>query len=152
MTAPTFFRELRKTTVFFLLLFLAFLVHRILDLFGASSDSTDSFVKVDQLRKAESVVCHNIVGGAAFGIDSVFDEHTRVYFYSKLASDSILDLEHRWFCGIDTMLIVPCTCNGNICMSSIAPERLKAGEWSVDLVRGRQIFDSRQFLVVEPNH
>lgn len=152
MTAPTFFRQLRKTSLFFLILFLVFVVHRVFNLFVEHSTQDGSIVELTSPREAESVICHNIVGGAAFGIDSLFTENTRVYFYSRLMLDSIPPLELRWFCGKDTMLITPCVCNGNICTSSMSPERLRIGEWSVDLVSGKKIIDSRQFLVTSPDH
>lgn len=151
MNAPTFFRQIRKTSIFFLVLFLVFLIHRIVHLFVENSADSVSTLLLQTPRQAESVICHNIVGGAAFGIDSLFEEYTRVYFYSQLLVDSVPSVEHRWFCGKDTMLIVPCSCNGNVCTSSIAPERLKAGEWSVDLVFEKKILDSRQFLVTAPD-
>lgn len=151
MTAPTFFRELRKTSVFFLLVFLVFVIHRIVNLFEKPPVEDFSMGNVKEIKKAESVVCHNIVGGAAFGVDSVFDAYTRVYFYSQVALDSITFLEHRWYCGVDTMFVGNALCKGNICTSSIAPERLKAGEWSVDLVQGKKILDSKQFLVEAPD-
>ncbi len=146
MTAPTFFRQLRKTTVLLLIVFLTFAVHRIVVFFQESPRQVAEET-VDSLETAESVICHNIVSGTAFGVDSVFEEYTRVYFYSALKSEDSTTFLHKWFCGLDTVMIVPCTRNGNVCISSIHPERLRAGEWSVDLTAGRRLVDSKQFIV-----
>ena len=38
------------------------------------------------------------------------------------------------------MLVSNCKEQENICVSSIAPNLLRAGEWSVDLVQGRKLW------------
>jgi hypothetical protein len=37
-----------------------------------------------------------------------------------------------------------------VCLTTIVPNLLKPGEWSVDLVAGRKLLATRQFIV-EPN-
>lgn len=143
-----FFRQLRKTSAIFLLIVLVFLVQRTVYFFADFSEAPAQEV-VDKIEKPASVICHNIVGGAAFGADSVFGKTLRLYFYSVLG-DSVAEgaaLEHRWFFGVDTVSVQPCERSGNVCISSISPDYLKAGGWSVDLAFGRKILDSRQFFV-----
>ena len=65
-------RNLRKTTIVVLAVFLGFLVHRIVvAYFGdvAIRDSAEA-----ELSLAQSVVCSHIVNGSPFGVDSVFEE------------------------------------------------------------------------------
>lgn len=143
-----FFRQLRKTSAIFLLIVLFFLVQRAVYFFADFSEKPAQEV-VDMVEKPASVICHNIVGGAAFGADSVFGKNMRLYFYSVL-SDSVAAgaaLEHRWFFGTDTVSVQACERTGNVCISSISPDYLRAGGWSVDLALGRRILDSRQFFV-----
>ena len=151
MTATMFFRQLRKTTALLVVVFLSFAVHRTVSFFSSDEVKVEDEATAAELEVAESVVCHNIVGGAAFGIDSVFSENTRLYFYSVLEkSDSTKKYLHKWFNGLDTVMVQPCTRTGNICLSSINPQQLKPGEWSVALVDGGHILNSRQFLVESP--
>lgn len=143
-----FFRQLRKTSAIFLLIVLVFLVQRTVSFFSDFKEEPAQEV-VDKIEKPASVICHNIVGGAAFGADSVFGKAMRLYYYSVL-DDSVPDsalLEHRWFFGVDTVSVQPCERSGLVCISSISPDYLKAGSWSVDLAMGRKILDSRQFFV-----
>ena len=69
-------RNLRKTTIVVLAVFLGFLVHRIVvAYFGdvAFRDSAEA-----ELSLAQSVVCSHIVNGSPFGVDSVFEEGMRL--------------------------------------------------------------------------
>jgi hypothetical protein len=98
------------------------------------------------------VVCRNIVGGLPFGVDSVFQVHTRLHYYSevpKLLWDVPVErkIKHIWFNGADTVQQVFCTLSDSTCESSIAPLLLAPGEWSVDAVEGRRLLSSRQFKV-----
>lgn len=150
VTAPMFYRQLRKTTALLVVVFVVFLIHRLVVLLSPEAVSVDAEnVDADMLETAESVICHNIVGGAAFSVDSVFRENVRVYFYSVLdnSRDSSKLYLHKWYNGLDTIFVVPCLRNGNICTSYISPDKVTSGEWSVDLVDGKRILDSRQFVV-----
>lgn len=149
MTAPMFFKQLRKTTALLIVVFVVFAVHRLVIFLSPEEKTVATEETVDLLETAESVVCHNIVGGAAFGVDSVFNENTRLYFYSVLdnAKDSTKTYQHKWFNGLDTVLVSECKRTGNICLSSISPRELTPGEWSVDLVDGKRILNSKQFFV-----
>ncbi len=144
-------RYIRKTTLFFLVVFLCFIAHRIFvsvnDLEAKKAHQTDKDSKA-----AYSVVCRNIVGGLPFGVDSVFQVHTRLHYYSavpKLLWDVPVErkIKHIWFNGADTVQQVFCVMADTTCESSIAPVLLAPGEWSVDAVEGRRLLASRQFKV-----
>jgi len=145
-------RYLRKTTLIIAVVFFSFFVHRIY--VSLKSDFVEPVVEtVSLLSPEQSVVCRNIVGGAPFGVDSVFEENTRLYFFSHLPMESefgtidTLPFKQIWFIGLDTMLVESCKKQEHVCISSIAPNRLRAGEWSVDLLQGRKLWASRQFKV-----
>ncbi|HHX14798.1 MAG TPA: hypothetical protein GX724_01385 [Fibrobacter sp.] len=145
-------RYIRKTALIITVVFLSFFIHRTYVNF--ESDSPEIIVDALPLLSPEqSVVCRNVVSGVPLGVDSVFKEKTRLYFYSHLSSnDSIalldtLPFKQIWYLGIDTMFIELCQTNAKICISSIAPHLLRPGEWSVDLVQGRRLWTTRQFLV-----
>lgn len=135
-----------------IVVFLVFAIHRLVVFLSPTEELNAPVETVDELETAESVVCHNIVGGSAFGVDSVFSENTRLYFYSVIdnSKDSTKTYLHKWYNGLDTVMVQACNRTGNICLSSISPSQLKAGEWSVDLVDGKRILNSRQFLVESP--
>ena len=112
-------------------------------------DSVDA-----ELTLAQSVVCSHIVNGSPFGVDSVFEEGTRLYYYSMVSSSAQLagdTLMHIWFNGLDTVQKSVCSLTQDICHTTIVPSMLKPGEWSVDLVAGRKLLSTRQFIV-EPIH
>jgi len=141
-------RNLRKTTVFVAVVFLAFLVHRMIVATWGGVEIRDSVEA--ELSVAQSVVCSHIVNGSPFGVDSVFEEGMRLYFYSTVSSSlQIKDdtLKHVWFNGADTVLKIACKMTRDVCLTTIAPSLLKKGEWSVDLVAGRTLLSTRQFVV-----
>lgn len=129
-------------------IFVFFLIHRFsvgwrVNVLLPVSDTT--------IPQAQSVVCRNIVGGAPFGVDSVFDAlRTRVYVVSTWknrnvgASDS---LYHAWYRGGDLVSKELCPLAQGRCASSISPEQLRPGDWSVDFVHGRRLLSTRQFRV-----
>ena len=145
-------RNLRKTTIIVIVVFLGFLVHRIVvAMLGnvAIRDSAEA-----ELSLAQSVVCSHIVNGSPFGVDSIFEEGTRLYYYSIVSSALQLKddtLKHIWFNGADTVQKLACKMTQDVCQTTIVPALLKAGEWSVDLVAGRRLLSTRQF-VVEPSN
>jgi len=146
-------RNLRKTTVFAIVVFLCFFVHRFVVFFIDDDvrfvDNTDV-----ELSPATSVVCRHIVNGTPFGADSVFEENTRLYVFSTVANSARFQedtLVHIWFMGIDTMFVEPCTLTGDVCSSMLASDLVELGEWSVDLVAGRKLLASKQFRVVTPS-
>ena len=143
-------RYIRKTTLVFLVVFLCFIAHRIF----VSVSGMEQFqhaTKDEKKTPIFSVVCRNIVGGAPFGVDSIFPVHTRLHFYSELPKLSWdipqNTIRHVWYNGADTVQIVYCTMLEDACESSIAPKNLGPGEWSVDAVNGRKLLSSRQFKV-----
>lgn len=145
-------RYIRKTVLIFAVVFFSFFIHRIY--VSLKSDTPEPVVEALSLISPEqSVVCRNIVDGAPFGVDSVFVENTRLYFFSHLPVESefgtidTLPFKQIWFIGLDTMLVESCKKQEHVCSSSIAPNRLRAGEWSVDLIQGRKLWTSRQFKV-----
>lgn len=146
-------RYLRKTTIVFLVVFLCFIAHCAYVALAKPARVSESSHASDS-KIPYSVVCGNIVGGAPFGVDSVFPPHMRLHYYSelpKLAWDvpgrKVL---HIWYNGADTVQKVACTLSDSACESSIAPKLLVSGEWSVDAVEGRKLLSSRQFRVERP--
>ena len=144
-------RYIRKTTLVFLVVFLCFIAHRIFVSVN-ESESKKVNLKSEDSQATYNVVCRNIVGGLPFGVDSVFQVHTRLHYYSevpKLLWDAPVErkIKHIWFNGADTVQQVLCTLADSTCESSIAPLLLAPGEWSVDAVEGRRLLSSRQFKV-----
>lgn len=158
-------RNLRKTTIVVVLVFLVFFVHRFID-FWMDDSSLQNFYGAE-LSPAQSVVCRDVVRGTPFGVDTVFEENTRLYFYSTIsnalryANDTLL---HIWFWGTDTIQKERCVLKADeirkgkdergssqsslsVCHTEIAPKLLKPGEWSVDLVAGRKLLSSKQFRI-----
>ena len=159
-------RNLRKTTIVVALVFLAFFVHRFVT-FWMDDTSLQTFSGAE-LTPAQSVVCRDVVRGTPFGVDSVFEETTRLYFYSTISNVihvSKDSLKHIWFLGTDTIQTLPCEIKStdnrkgidnrsessqpefSVCHTEISPKLLKPGEWSVDLVAGRKLLSSRQFMI-----
>ncbi len=146
-------RYLRKTTLIFLVVFLCFIVHCVyVALDGSEKISAEE--TVTETRMLSGVVCRNIVGEAPFGVDSVFPIHTRLHYYSELPklAWNVPDRKvlHIWYNGADTVQKSLCVLSESSCESSIAPQLLGPGEWSVDAVEGRRLLSSRQFRV-EPS-
>ena len=146
-------RNLRKTTLLALVVFLGFFAHRIVMFFidddVSFTDSSDI-----ELSPANSVVCRHIVNGEPFGSDSVFEENTRLYVFSTVSNAASFQedsLVHIWFKGIDTIFAERCNLTGDVCNSMLASDLVEVGEWSVDLVAGRKLLASRQFRVVTPS-
>ena len=77
-------RNIRKTTVILVAVLLAFLVHR-----TVAYLSTDDSIKDagnTELSLAQGTVCRHIVKETPFGADSVFEEGSRLYFYTTISS------------------------------------------------------------------
>ncbi|MCF0222842.1 MAG: hypothetical protein HUK20_01095 [Fibrobacter sp.] len=141
-------RNLRKTTIVALAVLLSFFLHRVVIFFMDGDvvvESTET-----ELSLAQSVLCSHIVNGSPFGIDSVFEEGSRLYYYSTVSAVAIGDadtLMHIWFNGPDTVQKSFCKLSQESCYTSISPKLLKPGEWSVDLVAERKLLSTRQFVV-----
>jgi len=156
---------LRKTTIVVLIVFLVFFGHRLVSFWMDDSSLHDLYAA--ELSPAQSVICRDVVRGTPFGVDSVFEENTRLYFYSTISNaanysgDTLL---HIWFWGLDTIQKVQCILKEadhrkgidnrgslqsgiGVCHTGIAPKLLKPGEWSVDLVAGRKLLSSKQFRI-----
>ena len=141
-------RNLRKTTILVIVVFLGFLVHRIVAANWGGLAIRDSAEA--ELSLAQSVVCSHIVNGSPFGVDSTFEEGTRLYYYTIVSSALQLKddtLKHIWFNGADTVQKLACNMTQDVCLTTIVPTLLKPGEWSVDLVAGRRLLSTRQFIV-----
>ena len=146
-------RNLRKTTVFAIVVFLTFFVHRFVVFFSDDSVNFNDSSDVEQ-SPASSVVCRHIVNGEPFGSDSVFEENSRLYVFSPISNSARFQedtLVHIWFLGIDTILVEPCNLVGGVCSSMLASDLVELGEWSVDLVSGKKLLATRQFRVVAPS-
>lgn len=142
-------KALRKTTVFAIVVFLCFFLHRFI-IFFLNDDENIIDYSASQLSLANSVVCRHIVNGSPFGVDSVFEAGARLHVFSTVANADQYDdvmLEHIWYRGMDTVNVDPCNLLGDVCESMVPPDMVKAGEWSVDLVAGRRLLSSRQFVV-----
>ncbi|MBO7060671.1 hypothetical protein [Fibrobacter sp.] len=141
-------RYLRKTTIIVIVVFLAFLAHRVVTSLMENEVVQD--VAESELSLVQSVICRHIVSGSPFGQDSVFEENIRLYFYTAIPNikdykdDTLLTV---WFRGLDTVQTVPCSLTGDVCFSMIAPSLLQPGEWSVDLVDKQRLLSSRQFRI-----
>ena len=70
-------RNLRKTTILVIAVFLGFLIHRIVVAYMGDYSIRD--YAEAELTLAQSVVCSHIVNGSPFGVDSVFEEGMRLY-------------------------------------------------------------------------
>lgn len=145
-------RSMRKTTVVLIVVFLAFVAHRIIAF--VLDDSNIKDVENTELSLAQGVVCRHIVKETPFGADSVFEEGSRLYFYTIISNalqyDSLL---HVWYKGMDTVQVLPCKVRKDYeaCYTEISPSMLTPGEWSVDLVLGRRLLYSEQFLIESTN-
>lgn len=143
------FQHLRKSTATLGIVLLAFVAHRLVVGFRPASPSAFAVVASSQAR---SVVCRNIVGGEPFGVDSLFEtRRNRVYVVSYWNPRELVrtdSLTHRWYLGGRVIQDESCAAEQGWCASSISPELLEKGEWSVDLVQGRHLLSSRQFLVL----
>lgn len=141
-------RNLRKTTIVVIAVFLGFLLHRVIVLAIGNSTVHES---VDtELTLAQSVVCSHLLNGTPFGVDSSFSDVNRIYFYSTVSTAALNSndtLMHVWFNSADTVFKTACSISQDVCQSSIVPPMLKPGEWSVDLVAGRKLLSSKQFFV-----
>lgn len=141
-------RYLRKTTIIVMVVFLAFLIHRVVDSLTEIDPVQD--VAESELSQMQGIVCRHIVSGSPFGQDSVFEEGIRLYFYTAIPNindfkdDTLLTV---WFRGLDTVQTVPCSVTGDVCFAMIAPALLQPGEWSVDLVDHQKLLSSRQFRI-----
>ena len=146
-------RNIRKTAVIAILIFLGFFIHRFVAFF---IDDDFKFTETTdiELSPANSVVCRHIVNGVPFGADSVFEENTRLYVFSTVVNSAQVQedsLYHIWYMGIDTILTEPCNLMSDVCSSMLPSDVVELGEWSVDLVAGRKLLASRQFRVVTPS-
>lgn len=141
-------RYLRKSTALLAGIILAFVVHRTLAEFG--DEPKRSVLPVPPVA-VKSELCRNIVGGAPFGIDSSFTaRRMRVYVVSSWKGRlSVGDdtLHHVWYREGEKVRSDACLPDVEPCISSLEPELLAPGAWSVDLVNGRRLLSSRQFLV-----
>jgi hypothetical protein len=101
-------------------------------------------------RAADSVgmvFSRSMVDGVPFGEDSVFQSgRDRVHAYSR--SPGVNNLSHHWFWGGSLRYTAPCPAVA-ICVSSLPPDSLSVGDWSVDLVSGTNLVASRQFRILE---
>lgn len=143
-------RNIRKTTVILVVVLFAFLVHR-----TVAYLSTDDSIKDagnTELSLAQGTVCRHIVKETPFGADSIFEEGSRLYFYTTVSSalkNRADTLKHVWYHGMDTVQVLPCNQkkDSEACITEISPTMLKPGEWSVDLILGRKLLYSRQFVI-----
>ena len=92
-------RYLRKTTIIVIVVFLAFLVHRVVNSLMENEVVQD--VDEAELSLVQSVICRHIVSGSPFGQDSVFEENIRLYFYTAIPNikdykdDTLLTVWYR---------------------------------------------------------
>ncbi|MDR1760746.1 MAG: DUF2914 domain-containing protein [Fibrobacter sp.] len=136
------------TTVFLTALFLLFIAHRLFTLIDWDKKAETGPERVPAL--ASGVICANIVNKMPFGVDSVFRGNSRLYFYTTLdhyAPEYPDSLRHHWYFGDRLVQDVPCALSENRCISSITPELLQNGEWSVDFVSENKLLTDRQFRI-----
>ena len=145
-------RNLRKTTIVVVAVFLAFFIHRIVDFCLEEVAVREDTSEVEQ-ASAKGVVCTHVINGSPYGMDTTFDANTRLFFYSTAFKSSYAEgdtLYHVWYNGLDTIQKSPCHLNGESCVSFLEARRVQPGEWSVDFLTGRKLLASRQFKVLEP--
>lgn len=141
-------RYIRKTTLVVIVVFLAFLTHRVVDSLTDNEPVQDA--AESELSLTQSAICRHIVSGSPFGQDSVFEDGIRLYFYTVIPNikdfkdDTLMTV---WYHGLDTVQKVPCSLTGDVCFTMIVPTLLKPGEWSVDLVDKQKLLSSRQFRI-----
>lgn len=142
-------RYLRKTTLLMAVVLFSFLSHRVYVSFNQSFFSEDRAL-ASVKKKVNGVICRNIIEDEPFGVDSVFQENTRLYFYAQFQDTLLLHTSpvlQVWYLGADTILSKACVFKDGVCISSIRPDLLKAGKWSVDLVQEKKLWLSLEFLV-----
>ena len=143
-------RNIRKTTVILVVVLLAFMVHRTVAYLSTEDSIRDA--GNTELSLAQGTVCRHIVKETPFGADSIFEEGSRLYFYTTISS-SLKNggdtLKHVWYHGMDTVQVLPCSLkkDSEACITEISPTLLKPGEWSVDLILGRKLLYSQQFVI-----
>lgn len=140
---PAFLR-IRKSAWFGIGLILFFLFRSIWPQIGIHKTDLKK-TTVSTIDSVSLVLCHNVLDGVPFGVDSEFHAgRDRVHAFSigpKTAS-----MSHIWFFRGDSIARTDCL-GGGICHSSLSPDSLRNGDWSVDLMVGRKLLASHQFRI-----
>jgi hypothetical protein len=137
--------RLRKGAALLVLLLVVFAISRFVLWLTPQEIPQEAWV-----APANTIICHNVADSRPLGIDSVFRHGGfRVYAYSHwdaplFSSDS---LWHVWYQGGQAVQTSYCATAGKLCFTSMAPESLSVGHWSVDLVQDGRLLSTRQFTV-----
>jgi hypothetical protein len=138
--------RLRKGAALLVLLLVVFAISRFVLWLTPQTQKQEPWV-----APATTVLCHNVADSRPLGIDSVFQQGGfRVYAYSYwdtplFSSDS---LWHVWYRGGQAVQTSYCAPAGKLCFTSMAPESLSVGHWSVDLIQNSRLLSSRQFSII----
>lgn len=138
--------RIRKSAWFAVALLVLFFIHnafltQVAEPVTSPEPSADS-LGTDSLSL---LFCRGIVDSVPFGIDSEFYER-RDRVYAVVQGDSLPDLELVWYSGGNEKARFPCV-KDLPCLSSLGPDSLAVGEWSVDVILGRRLLASRQFRI-----
>jgi len=138
------FLRVRKSAWFVLFLMVILVIERIGPTFWHSSHTTAATPTSDSLRL---ILAKGWVDGNAFEIDSIFDVgRARVYVIAKGETGPRATVQWYWEGTRQTEQVCQAI---NPCVTSLGPDSLHIGNWSVDLVEGNHLLASRQFHVVE---
>lgn len=139
--------RIRKSSWLVVLLAIVYVATRMVsDFNGTPKESEQGGAPV--VRESYSlVISRSKVDGMPFGEDSLFHRNKdRVHFFTR--SQGFQGVAHRWYYLDSMVLESPCE-QSALCESSLSPESLWVGEWSVDLMHGNHLLGSRQFWIVE---
>ena len=142
--------NIRKTSWLAIGLVIVFVGHRFMYPFWHSLHGTAQAGSVEfwPSDSTSLVVCRIMLEGKPFGVDSVFQVgRDRVHVFSQAAARP--DLAARWYRGGVLVASTPCA-SGPLCHSSLGPDSLQEGDWSVDLVEMDHLLASRQFRMISP--
>lgn len=148
MILPARYQNLRKSTLFIIFFVLFFVVFQLAGSLREKGKYTETLPEMKtSAPRAKMEICGNIVDGKPFGVDSIFPAlRARVFAYTKIAEP--VDRKLIWYYEADSVFSDVCDAEEEVCISSLAPEVLQVGLWSVDLMSGNQLLASRQFSVV----
>ncbi len=138
--------RIRKTAWIAVLLLLLFSLHKTWQT-AAQVEPEHTQAKTANIRAPglDSIVfCRGIVDQKTFSIDSEFiDGRDRVYAVvntRRFATPTKL----VWYWGGTEVSRMECPPQGK-CISSLGPDSLSVGNWSVDWIQGKRLLASKQF-------
>jgi hypothetical protein len=141
--------RLRKGAALLAVLLVVFALSRFVLWLSPKEETQEVWV-----ASAFTEICHNVADSKPLGIDSLFELGAfRIYAYSHWDTPlpSADTLWHVWYQGSNAVERRPCLPQGKLCYTSLAPESLSVGRWSVDFVQNHRLLSSQQFRVTAPD-